>query len=183
MKKSKLPALPILFSLIFSLTSTDVVAQQLPPDVNLYGSFGLTNHKIGGSAVDCATCSESDTGVRGAFGLTYQDYMQAEATYYNVTGFDTGNQAQAELNMQAMGFGAAARIPVSNSFFFKPKIGYISWDMKRDGGRKTSGDDILLGLGFDVKLDEKLHATFGGEQFNTDDNDVRIFYGGILYNF
>ena len=170
----------------------------------LYGSTSLDS---GVDTVVGASLDEDDTGYAFVIGNEIDENVSIEGFYVDfgeasLTG-DSGDtfvldgtayvfNASATIKATGTSMGVAGKLHFDmteklNGFF---KIGMHSWDTEETLAAATTsatttddGIDILMGIGAEYDISEKVAFVVGYDKYTLDDDDVTFLNGGIKVRF
>ena len=169
--------------------------------------YGSTSLDTGVDTVVGATLDEDDTGYAFVIGNEIDENVSIEGFYIDfgeasLKG-DSGDtfvldgtayvfNASATIKATGTSMGVAGKLHFDmteklNGFF---KIGMHSWDTEETLAAATTsatttddGIDILMGIGAEYDISEKVAFVVGYDKYTLDDDDVTFLNGGIKVRF
>ena len=169
--------------------------------------YGSTSIDSGVDTVVGATLDEDDSGYAFVIGKEIEEKLSIEGFYidFGEAGLagDNGDTfvvdsttytftTSATIKSSATSIGAAAKLHFEmaeklNGFV---KLGMHSWDSETTFSVATAsatttddGIDILMGVGAEYDISEKVAFVVGYDKYNLDDDDVTFLNGGIKVRF
>ena len=169
--------------------------------------YGSTSLDTGTDTVVGATLDEDDTGYAFVIGNEIDESVSIEGFYIDFgeatlkgdsgdtfvldgTAYEFTASATIKAAVTSMGvagklhFGMAEKL---NGFF---KLGMHSWDSEVTTAAATGsatvtddGVDILMGIGAEYDVSEKVAFVVGYDKYTLDDDDVTFLHGGIKIRF
>ena len=169
--------------------------------------YGSTSIDTGVDTVVGATLDEDDTGYAFVIGNEIDENVSIEGFYidfgeaslkgdsgdtFAIDGTTYVFNASATIKATATSMGVAGKLHFDmaeklNGFF---KFGMHSWDSEETLAAGTAsatatddGVDILMGIGAEYDVSEKVALVVGYDKYNLDDDDVTFLNGGIKVRF
>jgi OOP family OmpA-OmpF porin len=162
-----------LFPALLGLSFLSLLPQQLrAAEGEVYGGIGLGYSTF---KIDSVNFEGSSYATRQFLGLRYGDYLALEAGYINfgkVKDRVVVQDGQPSLvqSVQTSGYNVSlvGRYPLDEELAAFGKLGMIKWDTETtlstfDLAEKTSGNDLIWGLGLDYRGSGRIHVRVEAE--------------------
>lgn len=124
-------------------------------------------------------------------GYAFNQYFAAEAAYiYAGTLSDTVDDIDIEVKPRGTVIAALGKLPVNDAFSVFAKLGYTFYDEKATGRRgnitaseKSSGDDLLYGVGADLQLGRMFQLRAEYEVVDVANADFNLLSASAVFRF
>jgi OOP family OmpA-OmpF porin len=124
-------------------------------------------------------------------GYTFNQYFAAEAAYiYAGTLEDTVEDIDIEVKPRGTVIAALGKLPVNDAFSLFAKLGYTFYDEKVTGSRgdirvteKNSGDDLLYGIGTELRLGRIFQLRAEYEVVDVSNGDFNLLSASAVFRF
>ena len=159
-------------------------------------SGGYVGASVGVTAIDICddlnalgftNCDDEDTGFKIFGGYKFNPYFAVEGGYADfgeISASFGGSTVTAESD--AVFAAAVGILPVGKRFSLFGKAGLFFWDITASGPAGTASDDgtdALLGIGLNYDITEQWAVRAEFESYDSGDDDVTAFSGGVQCNF
>lgn len=124
-------------------------------------------------------------------GYSFNQYFATEAAYiYAGTLTDTIDDLEVEVKPRGTVIAALGKLPLNDAFSLFAKLGYTFYDEKVTGRRenisvseKSSGDDLLYGVGADLRLGRVFQLRAEYEVVDVADADFNLLSASAVFRF
>ena len=169
--------------------------------------YGSTSLDTGVDTVVGATLEEEDTGYAFAIGNEIDDNVPIEGFYIDFgeaslrgdngdtfvldgTAYVFTASSTIKATGTSMGVASKLHFDMAEKLSGFVKFGMHSWDTEETLAAATAsatttddGIDILMGIGAEYDVSEKVALVVGYDKYNLDDDDVTFLNGGIKVRF
>jgi OOP family OmpA-OmpF porin len=145
-----------------------------------------------GVVSDKANGFESDgIGVKLFGGYAFNEYFAAEGEYiYAGTLTDTVEDLELEVESDGFAVAALGKIPFGDAFSLFARLGYTFYDEKVSASRgtlsfteKNSAEDLLYGVGADLRLGRKFQLRAEYEVVDVPNADFSLLSASAVFRF
>ena len=169
--------------------------------------YGSTSIDTGVDTVVGATLDEDDTGYAFVVGNEIDENLSIEGFYIdfgeatlkgdsgdtfalNGSSYVFTSSATIEASATSMGVAGKVHFDMAEKLSGFFKFGMHSWDTEATIAVATAsatttddGIDILMGIGAEYDVSEKVAVVVGYDQYTLDDEDVTFLHGGLKVRF
>jgi len=180
----------VIFSFLLSMASGVSHA-----DAYVGLGIGSASYDVDLSGLGGGDFDDNGTGTKIYGGYAFNEYIAAEAAYYNFAEASVGAVESspgsgvfnsAEADMTGLGVYAVGMYPVSKEVNLMLKLGVLNWDADlkvNNTSRSNDGTDVAYAIAASYGFTKALLLTAEWESFDTDNPEVSMLSLGFKFIF
>lgn len=171
-------------AIVSMAVSAEAHADDKHSGIYLGAGVGEVTNKVAGFEAD-------GVAIKFFGGYAFNQYFALEAAYIDAgTLKDTVDGLDVSVDNDGFVVAALGKLPLTDAFSLFAKLGYTFYDQKviaRRGdvsvSEKSSGDDLLYGVGANLRLGRRLELRAEYEVVDVKDADFNLFSASAVFRF